>query len=78
MAYQHTNSKGVTYYLHKSEVTLRGGKRKSTQWLLDFEEKSLIFARRILFRYSKNSLLMRRDFCISIFSKIAIIFFILP
>jgi len=26
MAYQHTNSKGVTYYLHKSEVTLRGGK----------------------------------------------------
>lgn len=25
MAYQHTNSKGVTYYLHKSEVTLRGG-----------------------------------------------------
>lgn len=26
MAYKHTNSKGVTYYLHKSEVTLRGGK----------------------------------------------------
>lgn len=26
MAYSHTNSKGVTYYLHKSEVTLRGGK----------------------------------------------------
>ncbi len=26
MAYQHTNSKGVTYYLHKSEVTLKGGK----------------------------------------------------
>ncbi len=26
MAYQHTNSKGVTYYLYKSEVTLRGGK----------------------------------------------------
>jgi len=26
MAYQHTNSKGVTYYLHKSEATLRGGK----------------------------------------------------
>ena len=25
MAYEHTNSKGVTYYLHKSEVTLRGG-----------------------------------------------------
>lgn len=26
MAYKHTNSKGVTYYLHKSEVVLRGGK----------------------------------------------------
>jgi len=26
MAYKHTNSKGVTYYLYKSEVTLRGGK----------------------------------------------------
>ena len=25
MAYSHTNSKGVTYYLHKSEVSLRGG-----------------------------------------------------
>ena len=27
MAYSHTNSKGVTYYLHKSDVTLRGGKQ---------------------------------------------------
>ena len=26
MAYEHTNGKGVTYYLHCSEVTLRGGK----------------------------------------------------
>lgn len=26
MAYQFTNSKGVTYYLHKTQVTLRGGK----------------------------------------------------
>lgn len=24
--YSHTNSKGVTYYLHSTEVTLRGGK----------------------------------------------------
>ncbi len=24
-AYAHTNSKGVTYYLHKKDVTLRGG-----------------------------------------------------
>lgn len=26
MAYKHTNSKGVTYYLNCKEVTLRGGK----------------------------------------------------
>ena len=26
MAYNHTNSKGVTYYLNSKEVTLRGGK----------------------------------------------------
>jgi hypothetical protein len=26
MAYKHTNSKGVTYYLYKTDVTLRGGK----------------------------------------------------
>jgi len=25
-AYQHTNSKGVTYFLHNQEVQLRGGK----------------------------------------------------
>lgn len=26
MAYKHTNSKGVAYYLNVKEVTLRGGK----------------------------------------------------
>lgn len=26
MSYQHTNSKGVTYYLNCKDVTLRGGK----------------------------------------------------
>jgi hypothetical protein len=26
MAYEHTNGKGNKYYLHYSEVTLRGGK----------------------------------------------------
>lgn len=26
MAYKHTNSKGVTYYLNSKDVTLRGGK----------------------------------------------------
>ena len=29
MAYEHTNSKGVKYYLHKSDVTLRGGKKQT-------------------------------------------------
>lgn len=29
MAYSQTNSKGTTYYLHKSEVTLRGGKQQT-------------------------------------------------
>lgn len=26
MAYSHTNSKGVTYYLHSTDVKLRGGR----------------------------------------------------
>ncbi len=29
MAYSHVNSKGVTYYLHKMDVTLRGGKEQT-------------------------------------------------
>lgn len=29
MAYTHTNSKGVTYYLHKKDVVLRGGKEQT-------------------------------------------------
>lgn len=29
MAYQHTNSKGVTYHLNCKEVTLRGGKKQT-------------------------------------------------
>jgi hypothetical protein len=28
-AYEHTNSQGVTYYLHKKTVVLRGGKRQT-------------------------------------------------
>ena len=30
MAYKHVNSKGIAYYLYKSEVTLRGGKKSQT------------------------------------------------
>jgi hypothetical protein len=29
MAYKHTNSKGVTYYLNCKKVTLRGGKTQT-------------------------------------------------
>jgi len=29
MAYSHVNSKGITYYLHSTEVTLRGGKKQT-------------------------------------------------
>ena len=28
MAYTHQNSKGVTYYLHAKDVTLRGGRQQ--------------------------------------------------
>lgn len=28
-AYAHTNSRGVTYYLHKKDVVLRGGKKQT-------------------------------------------------
>lgn len=30
MAYQYTNKKGTTYYLHQTTVMLRGGNRKQT------------------------------------------------
>ncbi|RME85703.1 MAG: hypothetical protein D6775_02080 [Caldilineae bacterium] len=29
MAYAHTNSKGVTYYLHSREATLKGGRKQT-------------------------------------------------
>ncbi|MBR0460912.1 hypothetical protein IJI91_02920 [Candidatus Saccharibacteria bacterium] len=29
MAYQHTNSKGIVYYLRKMDVVLRGGKQQT-------------------------------------------------
>ena len=28
-AYKHTNSRGVSYFLHKKDVTLRGGKNQT-------------------------------------------------
>jgi hypothetical protein len=29
MAYSHVNSKGTTYYLHKKDVTLKGGRQQT-------------------------------------------------
>ncbi len=37
MAYQHTNSKGVTYHLNSKDVVLRGGK---TQTIYYFSKDS--------------------------------------
>lgn len=38
MAFQHVNSKGQTYYLHRREVTLKGG-RQQTIYFFAREEK---------------------------------------
>lgn len=38
MAYKHTNSKGITYYLHKTEVTLRGGKPQTIYFFAKVEK----------------------------------------
>ncbi len=38
MAYQHTNSRGQTYLLHKRDVTLKGG-RQQTIYFFAKEEK---------------------------------------
>ena len=40
MAYQHTNSKGVTYYLHKTTVTLRGGKPQTIFFFAKVEKNA--------------------------------------
>ena len=40
MAYQHTNSKGITYYLHKSQVTLRGGKEQTIYFFTKTENNA--------------------------------------
>ena len=40
MAYSHTNSKGVTYYLHSTEVTLRGGKAQTIYFFAKVEKNA--------------------------------------
>jgi len=39
MAYKHTNSKGVTYYLNSKAVTLRGGKVQTIYYFSKDERK---------------------------------------
>ena len=36
-AYKHTNSKGVSYFLHKKDVTLRGGKQQTIYFFAKVE-----------------------------------------
>lgn len=40
MAYKHVNGKGITYYLHKSEVTLRGGKPQTIYFFTKTENNA--------------------------------------
>ena len=39
MAYKHTNSKGVTYYLNWKDVVLRGGKKQTIYYFSKYERK---------------------------------------
>lgn len=39
MAYKHTNSKGVTYYLNSKSVTLRGGKTQTIYYFSKDERR---------------------------------------
>lgn len=42
MAYSHTNSKGVTYYLHSKDVVLRGGKEQTIYYFAKDERPEAI------------------------------------
>ncbi len=40
MAYSYTNSRGVTYYLHSREVTLKGGRVQRIYWFAKSQNPS--------------------------------------
>ena len=44
MAYKHTNSKGVTYFLNSKKVTLRGGKEQTIYYFSKDERAEAIDA----------------------------------
>lgn len=39
MAYQHTNAKGIGYYLHSTEITLKGSGKKQTIYFFAKSER---------------------------------------
>lgn len=54
MAYKHTNSKGVTYFLNSKEVTLRGGKLQTIYYFSKDERKETIDALPAGFTVNEN------------------------
>lgn len=44
MAYTHENSKGVTYFLHAKDVTLRGGRQQRIYYFAKEEKEGAIDA----------------------------------
>jgi hypothetical protein len=42
MAYKHTNSKGVTYFLNSKDVVLRGGKKQTIYYFSKDERPEAI------------------------------------
>jgi len=44
MAFSQTNSKGVTYYLHSKDVTLRGGKQQTIYYFAKDERPEAVDA----------------------------------
>lgn len=42
MAYSHTNSKGQTYFLHRREVTLRGGRQQMIYFFARTEKEGVL------------------------------------
>lgn len=44
MAYKHTNTKGVTYYLNSKKVTLRGGKEQTIYYFSKDERPEAVDA----------------------------------
>ncbi|HEV2402991.1 MAG TPA: hypothetical protein VGS08_02200 [Candidatus Saccharimonadales bacterium] len=54
MAYKHTNSKGVTYFLNSKQVTLRGGKVQTIYYFSKDERPEAVDALPTGFVVSEN------------------------